>query len=160
VNTRYKLILAAAVAVTAVAVGVFSGRAVWERAPRATQDRAEPWRLFPAWQGTKVGANFSVPGEISEAFAADPPTPDGRRTEFAFCLEPGSRFYPCQGWYGLIDSVVPNASGWEVNVTIRANTGVVFTNGQTKETWQVSKGVARCIACEGLGQPFAILMRD
>ena len=117
---------------------------------------AEPWRQSNDWSGTTVTSIVPMPQPVIAAFEVDPPSPEGRKTMFAFCLSPKTivdRRGLCKGWTASIDSVKANVSGWEVEITIAAKTGVCYSDARTHETWQVSHfGRPRCIACKGSGQ--------
>src|SRR5690242_5632423 len=120
-KTADKLVCSAALSVAVMAVATFAGLEYATRHRVAARAAAEPWREAPTWQGTKFTGD-SLPVEIVSSFASDPVAPDERKAEFAFCLKAGSK-YPCRGWYGRIESVTPIEDGWEVTITVRANTG-------------------------------------
>ena len=169
--TANRFTFAAAVAVIATAIGVFGGIEISKRAVRAARIAAEPWRQSPDWKGTTLAPKVSTPQRVVAAFENDPPAPEGRKAIFAEFLpgkkQPGSiiagRKFRCVGWYGSLDSVTPNADGWEVLVTIGCHLkggGVPFCPSVSKETWQVSKsGTARCVKSDS-GPLASIVMVD
>jgi hypothetical protein len=111
-----------------------------------------------AWRGTRIVTKREETDEdtialhdaVSKVFSTDPPAPQARTN----AIQQHTAGYGCVGYYGSVESVIPNNDGWKTVIRVSpylTGAGIPFTYFATVEEWQIGKdGSLKNLSCKAV----------